>query len=443
MTRSRAVERLQSLAVLRLRLTAWYVATFCLILTMLGTGLYQTMRSQLRQDLDASLRDAVAELARAARTRESERARAGRVVDAFDELRIPDRTLYLLDSAGTPIKPASAPDWVRQAAIDAAANDERALGHEEDGEPILRLYAKRFRLANAKLHVGVAVADEIELEDKYASLIAAFGAASVAALLLIAIGGWFLVRESTRPIERSVQHMRQFMADAAHELRTPLTVVRSRADISLQQERPAAEYVAALRAIAADSERLGRIVDDLLTLASADAGERSIEKRLVYLDDIVLDAADGARLIATARGVSLEIDGFEEAAVDGDPALLRQMVMILLDNAIKFTPVGGAVRIGVGSANGRAKLVVNDTGVGVPPDQIPHVFERFYRGDPARPRHTNGQTAGEGAGLGLSIARWISDAHGATIEITSASGAGTRATVIFPERFAASTSRRP
>jgi signal transduction histidine kinase len=426
---------MRPLAALRLRLTAWYAATFCLILAMLGGGLYLTMRTQFRRELDVSLRFAVDELARAAHIREIEAgARGATVIDAVDELRIPERTLFLLDSAGRPIKPAAAPEWIREAARHAAGTGtgEIALDHDEAHDRTLRLYAKRFVLNAGQSRVAVAVADEIELEDRYASLIAAFGAAAVAALLLIAVGGWFLVRKSTAPAERSMEQMRRFMADAAHELRTPLTVVRTRADVALQQERSPAEYVAALRAIATDSERLGQIVDDLLTLARADAGERPVGRESVYLDDIALDTANAATVVAQAKGVSLQIDDFEEAEVRGDSALLRQLVMILLDNAIKFTPRGGAVRVAVGTSDGQAVLTVDDDGAGIPSDQLPHVFERFYRGDPARARQPSAHGAGEGAGLGLAIARWITDAHGATIELTSNGGVGTRVDVTFP-----------
>lgn len=430
---------MRPLAGLRLRLTVWYAATFCVILAMLGGGLYLTMRSQVRRDLDLSLREAVAELERAALTEEIERAAAGQVSDAIDELRIPDRTLYLLDAAGVPLNPPQAPDWIRAAAAAAARAGEIALDRETTRDRTLRVYAKRLTLRSGERRVALAVADEIELEDTYAALFAAFVAASLAAVLLVAIGGWFLVRQSTQPVERSMTQMRRFMADAAHELRTPLTIVRTRADVALQQDRSSAEYGNALRGIATDVERLSHIVDDLLTLASADAGERSIDRRAAYLDDVALDAAEGARVVALARGVSLEIDGFEEAAVEGDPALLRQLVMILLDNAIKFTPSGGSVRVTVGAVGGRARLIVDDTGIGIPADQLPHIFERFYRGDPARARQPALPGAANGAGLGLSIALWIAEAHGASIEFVSTPGQGSRATVTFPVMLVASS----
>jgi signal transduction histidine kinase len=230
-------------------------------------------------------------------------------------------------------------------------------------------------------------------------------------------------------VERSIEHMRRFMADAAHELRTPLTVVRSRAEIALQQPRSASEYASALRGIESETKRLGTLVEDLLILARADAGERPIARERVYLDDVTLDAAGAARAVAQGKGVELNVDEFDEAPVEGDATLLRQLVMILLDNAVKFTPRGGQVRVRVGAPNDRPLLVVEDTGVGITPEQLSHVFERFYRGDPARTR-ANGNSA-DGAGLGLSIAKWIADAHGAEIALASEPGRGTKVTVRF------------
>jgi signal transduction histidine kinase len=299
----------------------------------------------------------------------------------------------------------------------------------------VRLHAARFALPGGRGAplVAVAVADRVELEDRYAALIAAFGGATVVAVVLVAGGGWLLVRKSTEPVERTIDHMRRFMADAAHELRTPLAVLRGRAEIALQQPRDGAAYVDALRGIEGESRRLGRIVEDLLTLARADAGERPVERARVYLDDVTADAAGAAGALAAGRGVTLTMAEYEEAVVEGDAALLRQLVMILLDNAVKFTPAGGEVRVRVGAPAGRATLVVEDTGVGIGADQLPHVFERFWRGDPARTRGAAGGSGSpDGAGLGLAIARWIADAHGAAIDLASEPGRGTRVVVAFP-----------
>ena len=418
---------------LRLSLTAWYVATFGAILVLLGGGLFLAVRHQLARQLDDSLRDATTELARAARIREMESASAhGQVVDAVEELHIPDRTLFLLDTMGRPVKPAAADPWIRAAGRSAGESGSVDAEHDSGGDKTLRLHAERFTLANGTPLVALAVADIVELEDRYASLIAAFGGAAAVGLLLVTAGGWFLVRKSTRPVEHNIEHMRRFMADAAHELRTPLTVLRSRAEIALQQPREAQEYAAALGGIESEARRLGGIVEDLLMLARADAGERPMDRRRVYLDDLTIDAVGAARAVGEAKGVSLRLEEFEEAVVDGDPALLRQLVMILLDNAVKFSAPKGDVRVRVGSTADRPTLTVADAGIGIPGEQLPRIFERFYRGDPARTRGDADGVRRDGAGLGLSIAKWIADAHGAEIVVTSAPGEGTRVAVSFP-----------
>ncbi|HMJ17062.1 MAG TPA: histidine kinase dimerization/phospho-acceptor domain-containing protein, partial [Gemmatimonadaceae bacterium] len=296
---------LQRLVRLRHRLTIWYVATFGLIIFLLGTGLFAVISYQLSQQLDNSLRSATLELVRAARIREMEAGARGRVVDAVDELNIPDRILYLLDVNGNPIKPAKADNWIRQAARKAGASGQIILQNQVPEDKTLRLHAMRFKLASGRELVAVAVADQIELEDKYADLITAFVVIAFAALFLLAAGGFILVRKSTAPIERSIEFMRRFMADAAHELRTPITILRTRAEVALQQPREAADYVSALQGIEAEARRLGGIVDSLLVLARADAGERQIEKTRIFLDDIAIDAAGAAQVVARQKNVDV------------------------------------------------------------------------------------------------------------------------------------------
>src|SRR5438093_12906151 len=249
---------MQPLARLRLQLTAWYAGVFTLVLAVLGGGLFLTIRHQMSRHLDTSLRAAAAALERAARIREAERAGArGAVVDAVDELHIPDRSLYLLDASGRPIKPERAPDWIQDAAREAArtGHTDRNLSAPADHE--LRLHAERFTGSSGTVYVAAPVADRLELEDEYASLIRAFGAAALVALLLVAGGGYLLVRKSTAPIERSLDQMRRFMADAAHELRTPITILRTRAEVGLAQDREPARDRAMLEAIARETARLG------------------------------------------------------------------------------------------------------------------------------------------------------------------------------------------
>ena len=392
---------IQRLKRLRLRLTIWYVATFGLIILLLGAGLFLVISYQLSQQLDDSLKSASFELVRAARIREVEAAGArGRVIDAVDELNIPDRMLYLLDIQGNPIKPAKVDDWIRQSAKDAGRVGQITAQHDAPEDRTLRLHALRFKLASGRELVAVAVADRIELEDRYADLIAAFVAISFAALILVAAGGFILVRKSTAPIERSMEFMRRFMADAAHELRTPITILRTRAEVALQQPRDAENYVSALRGVEAEARRLGGIVDSLLVLARADAGERQIDKERIFLDDIAIDAASAAQIVARQKKVLVTVDEFEEAPVLGDATLIRQLMMIVLDNAVKFTDAGGQVHVRVSMHEGAPTFVVEDTGIGIRQEELSRVFQRFFRGETARSRT-------DGAGLGLSIASWI------------------------------------
>ncbi|HMA22690.1 MAG TPA: HAMP domain-containing sensor histidine kinase [Gemmatimonadaceae bacterium] len=413
----------QSLGRLRLRLTAWYVGTFFAILALLGVGMFAAITRQFDRELDASLRDATTEMIGAARARGPQAA--------LRDLRIPGRTLMLADTLGRSIDGTALEPWIAGATQVALSQGTANASHAASESRLLRAFAQRVRLEDGTSLVAVAVSDEIEIEDRYPALIAAFGAAAFVALVLIAAGGWLLARQSIAPVERNVEHMRRFMADAAHELRTPLTVVRSRAEVALQRARSPEEYVQSLRAIERETERLGGIVEDLLMLARADAGERPLERRPVFLDDLTLDAAESARAIADRKGVRLEVDDFEEARMHGDPTLLRQLVLILLDNAIKFTGAGGVVRVGVRAAGSSATLTVTDTGIGISPEQLTHVFERFYRGDVSRTRAAN-ESGSVGVGLGLSIAQWIAEQHGGSIRIESGSGQGARVTVQFP-----------
>ncbi len=417
---------LQRLVRLRLRLTIWYVATFGLIILLLGAVLFAVISYQLSQQLDASLKSATLELVRAARIREMEAAGArGRVIDAVDELNIPDRILYLLDIDGTPIKPAKVDNWIRQAAKDAGRVGQITVQRDIPEDRRLRLHALRFKLASGSQLVAVAVADRVELEDKYADLITAFVVIAFAALFLVAAGGFFLVRKSTAPIERSIEYMRRFMADAAHELRTPITILRTRAEVALQQPREAANYVSALRAVEAEARRLGGIVDSLLVLARADAGEQQIDTARIFLDDIAVDAAGAAQIVARQKNVEVTVDQFEEAPIQGDPTLVRQLIMIVLDNAVKFTDAGGQVHIRVSMREGVPTFSVEDTGIGIKQEELSRVFQRFFRGETARSRT-------DGAGLGLSIASWIAREHGADISLNSEPGKGTNVVVTFP-----------
>ena len=227
-------------------------------------------------------------------------------------------------------------------------------------------------------------------------------------------------------LEKQVTQLRQFTADAAHELRTPLAALRGNAEVALSARRPADELRAVLAESIEEYDRLARIADDLLLLARADAGQKLIRPARFQFDRAVGDVVDLFAPAAEERGVSLTLSDCSEAWIDGDDNRLRQMLGNLLDNAIKFTPDGGAVCVSLEVAKGLAELTVRDTGVGIAPEHLPHVFDRFYRADRAR-THDGG-----GAGLGLSISRAIAEAHRGSVHLISEPGDGTTVTVRIP-----------
>ncbi len=227
-------------------------------------------------------------------------------------------------------------------------------------------------------------------------------------------------------LETAVHQLTQFTADASHELRTPVALIRTTAELALRRPRTAEDYREALSQIVEESERTSRLVDDLLTLARADAGRAALPAEPLDLAPLVRDVCAQGALLAGARRVAVEAETPEApVTVTGNPPALRRLLFILVDNAIKYTPEGGSVTVSL-SRQSPAVVSVHDTGIGIPPDMLPHVFERFFRADPSRSRDAGG------AGLGLAIAKWIADRHNATIEAESVVGAGSVFRVRFP-----------
>jgi signal transduction histidine kinase len=221
-----------------------------------------------------------------------------------------------------------------------------------------------------------------------------------------------------------MERMRRFVADASHELRTPAAVLRSTAEVGLQRERSAEEYGRLLATIRDEAQDLGDLVDGLLLLASVEEGKLPLRRDRLFLDDVLVDALGRARVQGSSKEVSIRLGHFEEAPVTGDPVLLRQLLLIVLHNAVKFTPPQGWVEGSVTRVDGRCRVTVRDSGPGIPASALPHVFERFYRADESR--------STDGAGLGLSIARAIADAHRAEIRIDSAPEGGTTVSIDLP-----------
>lgn len=219
---------------------------------------------------------------------------------------------------------------------------------------------------------------------------------------------------------------RRFVADASHELRTPVAVIRSITDVTMEQALSSEEYVAVLRDINAEAERLGLLINDLLALARADEGQAVLDREPVRLDLLAADVVTTMEPLATERGISLCGGKLEPVTVEGDTARLIQVLMALVDNALTYTNAGGTVTLCVELCEDYARFSVHDTGIGIASQDVAHIFERFYRADPARSR------AAGGSGLGLSIVEWVVHAHGGTISVDSQPGHGSTFTVTLP-----------
>ena len=227
-------------------------------------------------------------------------------------------------------------------------------------------------------------------------------------------------------LNKSISDQSRFYADVSHELRTPLTVIRGEAEVALRGPGAAEDYREALQSIIAVAHQLGQLVDELLFLARSEAGEIRYEMASVALSPLLEEAAGQSEGVARLKGVGLGLELANPVTVWGDVRRLRQLALILLDNAIKYTETGGTVTLALELEPDRSRMRVRDTGVGIADRDLPHVFERFYRGsDPA-------VASMGGTGLGLSIARSIVEAHDGEIHLDSAVGSGTTVTVSLP-----------
>jgi signal transduction histidine kinase len=403
---------------LRVRLTAWYVGTYSAVFAVLAVALFYAITRQINAEFDLLLRETVDGTLRASHIRAAAGATPRDALKAaVFEMETPDRPVYLFDDGGRSLGPDEGTAELRELARRVAgrgAIDTTTTSLTRHW----RVVGQRIELPGGVNSVLLAAAATDPVERQYRHLLEAFAGAGVLAILMIGAGGYQLTRLSVRPVMQSMEQMQRFVADAAHELRTPISLIRAQSEIILRHERRPSDYVASLGAIGREAERLGNIANDLLMLAQADAGVRTLARERFYLDDVAADAVAAAEPLAVAQGLTLELGKYEEVAVVGDLELIRRLIVILIDNAIQYTPAGGRVTVDAFPEDRRAVLRVQDTGPGIDPAVLPHVFDRFYRADSMRGRPS-------GAGLGLAIARWIADAHSAELALAAPSAGGT------------------
>ncbi|MGH8259524.1 MAG: sensor histidine kinase [Steroidobacteraceae bacterium] len=318
------------------------------------------------------------------------------------------------------------------------------------------------RAASGRHYIVEVGASTAPIDATVARLLIVLAAGFPVAVLLAAAGGFFLVRRALAPVDRiaqkaeaitqhslserlpvaesgdelerlsislnhmisrleeAVQSSKRFVADASHELRTPLTALRGELEGFLADPQLAARMRETLGSLLEEVDRLASVVEGLLALSRLDAGEARSEWVRFDLAELVTTTSDQMSLLAEDKDIRVICDAHRGLLVEGDRARMKQVVVNLLDNAIKYTPNGGTVRLRVGREDATAVLDVSDTGIGIPRDALPHVFERFFRVERSRTREQGG------AGLGLSIVKSICTAHGAVVEVTSVPEQGSR-----------------
>ncbi len=361
--------------------------------------------------------------------------RDGRDEDERERFRpeAPDLFAFWVDAQGAVVRNtrqvslAGLPD---AAGLAAALRGREALADRDAGGVPVRLLSVPVshdgRLVGA-VQVGKSLAaDRAEISQ----LIATLAATGLAGLLLAALGSVFLAGRAMRPIRLTFERQRQFIADASHELRTPVAVLRARAE-ALQRDVATLppEAASEVRQLARDADELTELLGELLDLARLDAGQASLSLEPVALADVVEEAVAQLRPLADERAVQLQSTTTPLWA-HANLSRVRQVIRALADNALKHTPPGGSVTLALAREGAWAQLVVRDTGEGIPPEQLPRVFDRFYRADPAR--HRAEGPSSSGAGLGLAIAQQLVRLMHGQVHLQSAPGTGTTATVLLP-----------
>ena len=287
-------------------------------------------------------------------------------------------------------------------------------------------------------YIGVVVIGEsIQVQENALSLILIL-LLSIGGLTLLGagLGGLFLANRAMEPARLAWRNQQRFIGDAAHELRTPLTLLRADAEVLLRsREHLASEDAELLEDIVTETERMSTLATNMLTLARLDNNSSHREHEVINLTDVALADVRRVQALVDQSGISLQVESNDTALVIGDPTLLEQAVLVLLDNAIKYNRPGGRVMISTEVKDQYAFLEVSDTGIGIAAEHLPHLCERFYRVDKSRSREAGG------SGLGLSIARSIAETHGGALTLSSMPDQGTTVTLKLPLAQGARTHR--
>ena len=447
---------------IRLRLTIWYSLALAAGLALFALAIWVSMRQSLLRDVDNGL----AEQQRSVQTfltmeLNDPDAKLGEELDEYSHALPPNTTLRVAAKDGSFT-------FASRASFPWPAPSVRPFQGLSWKDEAFRVVLRSIPAHGREWIVGVAASlDSVERTlDRLRVLLLAMFPLVIA---IAAAGGNWLSRRALKPVdditaaaqsisinnlserlkvpatgdelqrlsetwnsmlsrlESAVKRLSRFTADASHELRTPLAIIRSTAEIASRRSRSAESYRAALEQIVTDSERMTQLIEDLLFLARSDAENLSNPMRPVELGPLVAAVCSRFETLAESRTVHLTIDLPDAPVyVAGDDAALRRLVLLLVDNAVKFCRSSGRVSVSLRAGeDGRVRLAVRDCGPGIPDSEVPHIFDRFYR--------ASGTSEGAGgSGLGLSLAHAIAQQHRATIEVNTVPGEGSIFTVLFP-----------
>jgi Signal transduction histidine kinase len=447
---------------LRTRLTLWYLVVLALVVAVFAAFTYIWSIRALNADMDSRLEEMARNFTSALSAENEDSAdnksEKKAIIETTNEMRFGDYQFTVYSPNGIRIATTANLEFPLSAEQTRAFSDVTINGEAH------RVY--RSTLTLGKQHYTLLVFHSLKeqeiLKDRFAGV---FFVGIPLALILAGIGGYFLARKSLSPVakmgeqakqigatnlherlsirneddelgklatvfndllarlEDSFNQQRRFMADASHELRTPLAIIRGESEVALNNaNRPVTDYTESLSIVNDESKRLTKIVEDLFTLARADAKQFRTEMSEIYLDDIVGDCVVAVRSLAEKKDITIELIISGEMPMHGDPRLLHRLFLNLFDNAIKYNKIGGTVKVGCETFADKFRVEISDTGCGIPPDEQKNIFDRFYRVDKARSRTQETETSG--AGLGLSIAQWIAELHQGRIDLIDSSETG-------------------
>ncbi|MBN1345493.1 MAG: heavy metal sensor histidine kinase [Phycisphaerae bacterium] len=455
------------------RLTLWGMGMTLAVCVLLCVVLYVGMYYSLLREVDAFLQDEVQELAAKVREHAGDHRAAERAIrDELGHRTREDLSFRLFDPQDNVLISSDAEDtlWTHlRGALDGARRQQGPY-FETVRFPGVSSPSRTCSVPLDRPNQPPLVAQTTYSLHRMKHSLALLRKISAGGLALVAVfalaGGWILTRRSLRPIDtmtrkarritasrlsdrlpRSgtgdeldrlaetlndmldriqdhVRRIRQFTADASHEFRSPLAALRGMAEVALTKPRSADELRQVIEVSIEQYDRLQRLAEDLLLLAQADANRAGLRRELLRLDSLVRDTAEFYAPVADEAGLTFTVEAPQNIEIHGDAGRLRQMLGNLIDNAIKYSQAPATIDVTLACLDGAATITVRDTGPGIAPNDLPRVFDRFYRSDKAR--------TSPGTGLGLAIAQWIAHAHGGTIEITGDLGKGTTAKVHLP-----------